>query len=60
MSVEEEVNKKRTGLRWKARRPRKLKYVDDGMLLSKINMDSAALGSCCQDRPCKNKHDIQS
>ena len=59
ISVPEEVNKKKTGLRWKAKKPRSLKYVDDSMTLAKNNMDSARE----EDRLGKIhkfKHDIQS
>ena len=35
-----EVNKKKTGLRWRALDPRTLKFVDDGMTLTKVCMDS--------------------
>ena len=41
VTVPPEENKKRTGLRWKQTGPRSLKYVDDQMTLSKVNMDSA-------------------
>ena len=40
ISVSPEKNRRATGLRWKARKPRKLKYVDDGMIVSKINIES--------------------
>ena len=40
-SVEVEVNRKRTGLRWKAKDPSSLKFVDDNIIVSKTNMDSA-------------------
>ena len=40
LSIEPETNRKATGLRWRARPPRTLKFVDDGMFLTKINMDS--------------------
>ena len=50
-----EVNHKATGLRWRARPARKLKFVDDGLILSKINMRSAPtlIGQTVQ-----KKHDI--
>ena len=57
--VEAEVNKKRTGLRWKAKPPRKLKFVDDGLILSKVNMDSADITGQAGSM-VKSKHDIQS
>ena len=60
ISVAPELNKK-TGLRWRAVDPRKLKFVDDFMILSKINMDSAtAIQAGAHGRPVKSKHDIQS
>ena len=51
--MQEEVNKKKTGLRWKAKKPRNLKFVDDGLTISKMNMDSAAVSG-----RIKCKHDI--
>ena len=60
VSIEPEKNKKKTGLRWKALKPTKLKFVDDGMILSKINMDSAAVGTAASGRQTKTKHDLQS
>ena len=60
MSVLIEQNKKRTGLRWKARPPRKLKFVDYGLILAKINMDSADIISQTGGGAAKSKHDLQS
>ena len=40
VSVAPEVNLRATGLRWKARKVRKLKFVDDGLIVTKINMRS--------------------
>ena len=40
VSVAPEVNLRATGLRWKARKARKLKFVDDGLIVTKINMRS--------------------
>ena len=60
MTVEIEINKKRTGLRWKARRPRNLKFVDDCMILTKISMASADQHTAGGQRMTKTKHDIQS
>ena len=51
--MQEEVNKKKTGLRWKAKKPRNLKFVHDGLTISKMNMDSAAVSG-----RVKCKHDI--
>ena len=39
MTVPVKTNKKKMGLRWKARPPRTFKFVDDGMTLSKANME---------------------
>ena len=47
-------------MRWKARKPRKLKFVDNGILLSKMNMDSAVTGARSDGANVKTKHDIQS
>ena len=55
--VIKEANKKATGLRWKAWDPVTLKFVDDGMMMSKINMDSAVFDP---GGKVKTKHDIQS
>ena len=60
ISIPEEVNKKKTGLRWKAKPPRSLKFVDDSMIVAKINMDSAAIGQAPPGKPIKKKHDLQS
>ena len=40
LDVQPEKNKKSTGLRWKAREARKLKFVDDGIMVARMNMDS--------------------
>ena len=58
--IAEEKNKKKTGLRWKARPPRKLKFVDNGMILAKVNMDSADVCPCPGGRTVKSKLDLQS
>ena len=58
MTVIPETNKKETGLRWKDKDPRTLKFVDDGMMLSKINIESTE----CLVRNGENvwiKHDVQ-
>ena len=60
MTIPEETNKRATGLRWRVKRPRKLKFVDDGMILSKINMDSAITVHRPPAKPLKSKLDIQS
>ena len=47
VDVPPERNKRATGLRWKTRDPRKLKFVDDGMMVARINMESGMeVGSC--------------
>ena len=56
----EESNKKKTGLRWKPKKPHSLKFVDDSMVVSKINMDSAVVDTQPQQKPVKTKHDMQS
>ena len=63
VSIVPEVNKKKTGLRWKAISPRKLKFVNDGMILSKMNMDSAepSVGvPSVPGGPVKTKHNLQT
>ena len=61
LTIGQEVNRKATGLRWRARRPRALKFVDDGMTLCKVNMDAGQLnGSVSGGRPVKVRHDLQS
>ena len=57
MTVLPEVNEKKTGLRWKSKKPRNLKFVEDGMILSKINVDSADIVDALVSRPTKSKHD---
>ena len=59
MDVEPEKNKKATGLRWRARKSRKLKYVDDGMIVSKINMDGGEVVGWDERREIKRRMDIQ-
>ena len=53
-----ELNKKATGLRWKAKRARKFKYVDDGMIVTKVNMDSGVVSLAAGSKPVKDKHDL--
>ena len=60
MDVEPEKNKKKTGLRWRAREPRKLKYVEDGMIVSRINMDSGEMVGWDGRREVRRKMDIQT
>ena len=55
VTIQPEINKKKTGLGWKARRPRSFKFVDDGMMVTKVNMDGAqAVGAE------KIRHDLLS
>ena len=57
----EEINKKRTCLRWRATKPRNLKFVDEGITLSKVNMDGASLdGVTDGGKPVKIRQDLQS
>ena len=54
-----EVNKKATGFRWKAKDARKLKYVDDGLIACKINMQTGEILSVRHNgKICKEKHDL--
>ena len=59
-TVPVELNKKKTGLCWTAKKPRSLKFVDDGMILAKINMDSAQIVDNLVGRPTKSKHNLQT
>ena len=55
VDVGPEINKKKTGLRWKQEPVDSKKFVDDGIMISKVNMDSAS-----PDGPAKLKHDLLS
>ena len=55
-----EINRKKTGLRWKQKRPRSLKYVDDNMMMTKVCIDSAVHGLLRDGRQKKDKHDVQT
>ena len=57
MAVPVEINAKATGLRWVGRCPRKLKYVDDGMIVCKVNMRTGELILCPGSKPIRRKHD---
>ena len=57
--IPDELDRKKTGLRWKKMKPKKYKFVDDGMIVSKINMDTAYL-TRVGTRSVKTKHDVQS
>ena len=59
ISLVPEINKKKTGLRWKQVPSNVLKFVDDGMILTKACMDSA-VESIRDGRSWKTKHDVQS
>ena len=59
MDVPPEVNKKATGLRWKPRETRKLKFVDDGMMIAKLNMDSGVAVGRDGGRELRRKIDVQ-
>ena len=59
MTISPEKNKKKTGLRWKAKDPRSLKYVDDNLMASKINMDSAMVIPGVT-KIIKSKHDLRT
>lgn len=59
MLVPVEVNERATGFRWRKKAARKLKYVDDGVMASKINMRSGVLtGELCGGKPVREKHDM--
>ena len=60
VSIPVEINKKKTGLRWRPRHPRTFKFVDDGMTATKVNMDSASPCVLEDGRQGKDKHDLQS
>ena len=55
-----EQNRKATGLRWKAREPRKLNFVDDGIMVARINMDSGLVVGREGGKDLKRKEDLQS
>ena len=57
LTIPVELNKKKTGLRWKAKPPASMKFVDDNIIVSKINMDSAAVSALGDE---KVKHDLQT
>ena len=58
VSIEEEKNHKKTGLRWKPKPAKKFKFVDDGIIASKINMYSGNLTVDAEGRRFKEKHDL--
>ena len=57
LSIVAETNKKRTGLRWKSKQPASLKFVDDNVIVSKTNMDSAEQVPGGRE---KKKHEVQT
>lgn len=58
---EPEIDKRATGLRWKRKAARMFKFVDDGMIACKINMNSGRLtGETCAGKPCREKHCLLS
>ena len=60
VDVPPERNRRATGLRWKARKPRKLKFVDDGMIVAKINMDSGEQVNMVGGRELRRKLDLNT
>ena len=54
-----EINRKKTGLRWKQARTRTFKFVDDGMMLTKVCMDNTTT-TMQTGRPGRDKHDTQT
>ena len=59
LTIPPEIDKKRTGLRWCPTHPRKFKYVDDGMIVCKLNMDSGTV-ELRNGKTFKIKQDIRS
>ena len=55
-----EINKKATGLRWKPREARKLKFVDDGTMVAKLNMESGECVGRDGGRELRRKEDLQT
>ena len=59
VSIPDEINTKATGLRWKAKKTRTLKYVDDKIMATKIHMRSGLLtGHTDGGKPVRVKHDL--
>ena len=57
--ISPEKNRRATGLRWKAKPPRSLKYVDDNLIATKINMQTGQdLGRDGDGKAVKEKHDL--
>ena len=59
MTLIPETNKKKTGLRWKAVDSYTFKFVDDGIIVTKANMDSAQAAQA-DAQMLKVKHDVQT
>ena len=58
VSISPEVNKRATGFRWKAKPAKKKKYVDDGIISCKINMQTGeVVGLDSEGKQLKQKHD---
>ena len=55
-----EPNKKKTGLCWKQRKPRSLINVDDSMMITKVNVDSALPVVLDGGRQDKDEHEVQT
>ena len=60
VSIPEEKNLKATGFRWKKKPARKFKYVDDGIIVTKINMQTAGIYRDDLGVLNKDKHDLQA
>ena len=58
-SVVQEINRRATGLRWKDKPSRKFKFVDDGIILTKVNMQSALIDPSTR-KPRRMKHDVRT
>ena len=58
--VKPEVNKRATGFRWKKKPTRTLKFVDDGMSVTKINMQTADDVGMVGGKTVREKHDLMS
>ena len=59
VSVSPETNSRATGFRWRAKPARKRKYVDDGIIACKINMQTGQeTGELVNGKKVKQKHDL--
>ena len=59
LSIQPEINKKKTGLTWRAERPWTFKFIDDGLILAKICTDTVA-PEPGNGKLLRNKHDVQT